>query len=119
VIPPLGLPRWLTPALILGAVVAYAVWHFAFAPGQPVAAKLATVLSAAGRENAVCVKVGLIAVAGGRSDLYGCQWSTATDGAGMAIGTTRRCDVWEDGAAFDVTTTARAIFRAQNTTSPC
>ena len=64
----------------------------------------------AGHPDAICGKVGVMAFAGGRSNLYGCTW-------GADAG--RHCAVWADGTAYDVTKTARALFKLQGNPSPC
>jgi hypothetical protein len=57
---------------------------------------------------AICGRIGVIAFAGARSNLYGCSWPGG-----------RVCEVWAGVANYDVTKTARLIFRAQGQPSPC
>jgi hypothetical protein len=103
--------RWgITLALLLAAGVL--VWHFNQRPSE--AAKLSRTVSSI-HPGATCSKVGVMGFAGGRSNLYGCVWNTADPLAAP----TRRCDIWANGSAYDVTKTARSIFKLQGQPSPC
>jgi hypothetical protein len=66
--------------------------------------KLAEVFADRGQDVS-CEKAGVIAVAGGRSTLYRCQW---TEPENFVTVTKSLCAVWVDGAAYDVTKEARA-----------
>ena len=56
-----------------------------------------------------CDHVGLIAAFGGRSSLYRCGFGYES----------LHCAIWVDGAAYDVTRQAQAIFRLQQETAAC
>jgi hypothetical protein len=96
--------RW---GIILAVVIAAGVlvWHFNRSPSE--AARLSSAVRTI-HPDADCGRVGVIAFAGARSNLYRCGWA-----GGNA------CEVWAGGANYDVTTTARLVFRAQGVPSPC
>jgi hypothetical protein len=96
--------RWgIMLALLLAASVL--AWHFSRSPSETV--RLESAVQTA-HPRASCGKVGVIAFAGARSNLYRCGWA-----GGDA------CEVWAGGANYDVTKTARLSFRAQGVPSPC
>jgi len=101
------------------APVLLAVVLLAGCGGQSESAHLTAALKAGGHQDVSCGKVGIIAFAGGRNNLYGCGWATATDAANLPISTVERCMVWADGSAYDVTRQTRLIFRAQGQQAPC
>jgi hypothetical protein len=104
-------PRW---AFALAVLIAagFLIWHFSQSPSEAV--RLGQAVSSV-HSDAICGKVGVMAFAGGRSNLYGCTWNGTVD----PLASTRHCEVWANGSAYDVTKTARLIFRAQGQPAPC
>jgi hypothetical protein len=102
--------RW---AFALAIVVAagFLIWHFTRSHSEQ--ANLTAAVRAT-HSDAICGQVGVMAFAGGRSNLYGCTWTSSSSYA-----TTRHCEVWANGLLYDVTKTARAIFKLQGQPSPC
>lgn len=98
-------PSWKHPAL-LALVALAAFWayqHFSTSDADRLGSYF----------NSSCEKAGAIPFAGGRSTLYRCSW-TAASGAARS-----RCAISSDGVAYNVTSEARALFRAQGETPPC
>lgn len=92
-------------AVSLAALVITGGLYFLSHRGKSEASNIAAVFASRGH-SASCAKTGVIAFAGGRSNLYRCSWEN-TDQYGYAT-TTSRCAVWVDGSAYDVTKAARA-----------
>jgi len=103
--------------VVVAAVVLAAVGGaYVLRARESEASKLTGVFSGRG-SNTVCAKAGVIAFAGGRSTVYRCSWEKPW--AGVLTTTVVRCAVWVDGAAYDVTTQARAAARLSGQARLC